>query len=187
MRPRAEYASCVWSPLTVSDSHQVEMVQHTAARWVLSWHDSTSSVTDMPSELKWRTLEQRRADTALTMLYKIRNGHLLTSPTHLTPVTGILASAHPHHYVQDQTDTLVQRYSFSRTPYDCGMRFLTLWPWLRRPTPSGIEWARCSTRPETKPPPALSPRAPPPPGAYCIWYRKRQRELSIQLITLLSD
>ena len=138
------------------------MVQHTAARWVLSWHDPTSSVTDMPSELKWRTLEQRRGDTALTMLYKIRNGHLLTSPTYLTPVTGILARAHPHHYVQNQTDTLVQGYSFSGTPYDCGMRFLTLWPWLRRPTPSGIEWARCSTRPETKPPPAMSPRAPPP-------------------------
>ena len=112
VRPRAEYASCVWSPHTVSDSHQVEMVQRTAARWVLSRHDRTSSVTDMLSELKWRSLEQRRADTALTMLYKIRNGHLLTSPTHLTPVTGILASAHPHHYVQYQTDTLVQRFSF---------------------------------------------------------------------------
>ena len=93
VRPRAEYASCVWSPHTVSDSHQVEMVQRTAARWVLSRHDRTSSVTDMLSELKWRSLEQRRADTALTMLYKIRNGHLLTSPTHLTPVTGILTSA----------------------------------------------------------------------------------------------
>ena len=39
VRPRAEYASCVWSPHTVSDSHQVEMVQCTAARWVLSWRN----------------------------------------------------------------------------------------------------------------------------------------------------
>ena len=55
-------------------------------------HNRTLSITDMLSEIKWRSLEQRRADVALTMLYKIRNGQLLTSPTHLTPVTGILTS-----------------------------------------------------------------------------------------------
>ena len=86
-----------------------------------SWsHESTSSVTNMPFELKWRSLEQRRADAAFTMLYKIRNGHFLTSPMHVTPMMGILASAHPHHYVQYQTETLEQWHSFCQ-------RIVQLW------------------------------------------------------------
>ena len=62
----------------------------------------------MLAELKWRSLEQQWADIALTMLYKIRNAHVQITPSHLTPVTGIAASAHPHHYVQYHTDTVVQ-------------------------------------------------------------------------------
>ena len=88
------------------------MIQRTAARWVLARHEPRASVTDMLAELKWRSLEQRRADIALTMLYKIRNAHVQITPSHLTPVTGIVASAHPHHYVQYHTDTVVQYSSF---------------------------------------------------------------------------
>ena len=81
------------------------MIQRTAARWVLARHERRASVTDMLAELKWRSLKQRWADIALTMLYKIRNTHVQITPSHLIPVTGIAASAHPHHYVQYHTDT----------------------------------------------------------------------------------
>ena len=112
VRPQAEYACPVWSPHTVHDTHQIEMIQRTAARWVLARHERRASVTDMLAELKWRSLEQRRADIALTMLYKIHNAHVQITPSHLTPVTGIAASAHPHHYVQYHTDTVAQYSSF---------------------------------------------------------------------------
>ena len=112
VRPPAEYACPVWSPHTAHDTHQIEMIQRTAARWVLARHERRASVTDMLAELKWRSLEQRRADIALTMLYKIHNAHVQITPSHLTPVTGIAASAHPHHYVQYHTDTVVQYSSF---------------------------------------------------------------------------
>ena len=114
------------------------------------------SQTCCPSS-KWRSLEQRRADTAHTVLYKIRNGHLLTSPTHLTPVMGILARAHPHHYVQYQTDTLVQKYPFYPHMVQLWNALPNTVAWLCHPIPSGIKWDRCSIRPETNLPPAMSP------------------------------
>ena len=50
------------------------MIQHRAARWVLGRYDRLDSVTDMLSSLKWRSLELRRSDARLCMLYKQCNG-----------------------------------------------------------------------------------------------------------------
>ena len=55
---------------------QLEKVQRWVARWVTGHCHNTSSVTDMLQRLDWRTLEQRRVDSRLCMLYKIRN-HLI--------------------------------------------------------------------------------------------------------------
>ena len=78
------------------------MIQRKAARWVLNKDGHQyreASVTDMLEQLKWRSLEQRRADTRLTMLWKIRNEKVQISSSLLVPNTGILHSAHPHRYV----------------------------------------------------------------------------------------
>jgi len=50
------------------------MIQRRAARWVLGRYDRLDSVTDMLSSLKWRSLELRRSDVRLCMLYKQSNG-----------------------------------------------------------------------------------------------------------------
>ncbi len=84
VRPKLEYCSTVWdSKCTIKDIeadhttfrlvHQLEMVQRRAARWVSNRYHNTSSVTDMLHSLEWRSLEQRRVDARLCMLYKIRN------------------------------------------------------------------------------------------------------------------
>ena len=54
------------------------MIQRRAARWVTGCYHNTPSVTDMLKSLDWRTLEQRRVDSRLCILYKIRN-HLVAS------------------------------------------------------------------------------------------------------------
>ena len=71
VRSHAEFANCVWSSHTVSDSQRVEMMQFTMARLVLSQSDRTPSIANMLSELKRRSLLQRRADADLTMVYKM--------------------------------------------------------------------------------------------------------------------
>ena len=49
------------------------MVQRRAARWVTGRYHDTSGISDMLRGIDWRSLEQRRADSRLTILYKIRN------------------------------------------------------------------------------------------------------------------
>ena len=71
VRPQVEYASAVWSPYTKENINKIEKVQRRAARWVSNDYSSYSSVTDMLSNLGWRSLENRRIDTRLAMFYKI--------------------------------------------------------------------------------------------------------------------
>jgi hypothetical protein len=71
VRPLVEYASPVWDPHHQTDIRKLECVQRRAARFVLSSQHNRSSVTAMIQPLGWRSLEDRRRDARLTMLYKI--------------------------------------------------------------------------------------------------------------------
>ena len=71
VRPQLEYASMVWSPHTATNIAKVEAVQRRAARWATRDYQRTSSVTQMLKDLNWRTLEQRRIDSRLILMYKI--------------------------------------------------------------------------------------------------------------------
>ena len=71
VRPLVEYASTVWDPHTDRNIHKLEMVQRRAARYVTNRHRNKSSVSDMLQGLDWRTLEDRRRDARLCMLYRV--------------------------------------------------------------------------------------------------------------------
>ena len=87
IRPIIEYAAVVWSPHTQSSTDAVEMLQRKAARFVCNDFARLSSVTSMLEHLGWDTLEQRRNQLTLLILYKIIN-QLVEVPHH-----HILASA----------------------------------------------------------------------------------------------
>ena len=83
VRPKLEYFSTVWDPKCNTNpkdgdktSHrlvnQLEMVQRRATRWVTGRYHNISSVRS----LDLRSLEQRRVDSRLSMLFKIRH-HLV--------------------------------------------------------------------------------------------------------------
>ena len=90
--PQVEYASVVWSPYTKDNINKIEKVQRRAARWVLNDYSSYSSVTDMLSNLGWRSLENRRTDTCFAMFYKIVYGLVATRelPYHFRQILSIL-------------------------------------------------------------------------------------------------
>ena len=71
VRPLVEYPRTVWDPHTDKNIKKLEMVQRRAARFVTSRHHNKSSVSDMLEGLNWRSLEDRRKDARLCMLYKI--------------------------------------------------------------------------------------------------------------------
>ena len=56
VRPQLEYASTVWSPHTATDITKPEAVQRRSARWATRDYKRTSSMTQMITDLNWRTL-----------------------------------------------------------------------------------------------------------------------------------
>ena len=79
--PLVEYASPVWDPHHQTDIRKLECVQRRAARFILSSQHNRSSVTAMIQRLGWRSLEDRRRDARLTMLYKIDHELVAISKT----------------------------------------------------------------------------------------------------------
>ena len=70
VRPTLEIASTVWTPHD-TDSNQLEMVQRRAVRFVKSDYSRTSSDTAMRQDLGWDTLQHRKDQARLSMMYRI--------------------------------------------------------------------------------------------------------------------
>ena len=115
VRPQLEYASTVWSPHTATNIHKLESVQRRAARWATRDYRCTSSVTSMLQDLNWRTLDQRRIDSRLMMMYKATHD-LVAIPAldYLTP--DLRQSRHIHPLAFVQIPTLKDYYKFTFFP-----------------------------------------------------------------------
>ena len=76
---------------------KVEKVLKTAARWTCRrWHNK-SSVDDMLDELKWPSLEDRRAKSSLTFFYNIHSGTVfLDKDRYLTPAPNLRSARASH-------------------------------------------------------------------------------------------
>ncbi len=69
-----EYCCSIWDPYTVEDKKKLEGIQRRAARFVKHDYDWHSSVTSMLKELNWLSLEERRRNIRMTMMFKVVNG-----------------------------------------------------------------------------------------------------------------
>ncbi len=70
VRPKLEYCASVWDPNHQEHKNRLEAVQRRAARFVFKDSSRKSSVSSMISKLQWKPLEERRAISRLTLLYK---------------------------------------------------------------------------------------------------------------------
>ena len=75
VRPAVEYASTIWDPTKQAKIKAIEQVQKRAARFVNNnYTDRTPGcVTKMVTSLKWESLEDRRKQNRLCMLFKIQH------------------------------------------------------------------------------------------------------------------
>ena len=71
IRPIEEYASPVWDPHTKRNTNNIEMVQRSCARYATGILGRTSSVTSLFNCLNWSTLEERRRQYSLAVMYRI--------------------------------------------------------------------------------------------------------------------
>ena len=93
-------------PHTKGKTIQVEKVQRRAARWVSDNYERLACVSDMIATLGWRSLEQRRADARLCLLYKIIHGLVAVPlPDYIKPNTRISRYCHSTTFRQLQTST----------------------------------------------------------------------------------
>ena len=74
--PTLEYAATVWDPFLSSDINRLEQVKRRGARYVHNnyWVRTPGFVTKMIGDLGWQTLEDRRRNLRLIMLFKIQHG-----------------------------------------------------------------------------------------------------------------
>ena len=127
VRPTLEYASSVWDPHTANNINKLEMVQRRAARFTVNNWNRHASVTSMLDELGWPSLEARRKQGRLTMLFKISQG-LVAIPTrsHLVPVTRATRHCHELGFKIPHSRIDAHLYSF----YPRTIREWNILPWV---------------------------------------------------------
>ncbi len=114
VRPLVEYASPVWDPHTATNIAKLEMVQRRAARYVLHRYHYRSSVGLMLDQLGWHSLQQRREQARLSMLYKIHKGDVaIDKHSYLVPeIHRGRKSEHNESYQVPHSRVDYHRYSF---------------------------------------------------------------------------
>lgn len=75
VRPGLEYAATVWDPHLQTHIDSLEQIQKRAARFVKNDYKSRTPgcMTEMLRSLDWNTLQQRRKEARLGMLYRIQH------------------------------------------------------------------------------------------------------------------
>ena len=90
VRPILEYGSTVWDPHCNGLNDELEKVQKRAARFVTrNYSYETGSMTGILEELKWETLQKRRKDNRLILLYKGLKGKARILLMTLSQRTGV--------------------------------------------------------------------------------------------------
>ena len=115
VRTQLEYASTVWSPHTDQDISKLESVQRRAARWVTRDYRRTSIVSTMLQDLNWRTLDQRRFDSRLVLLYKVTYG-LVAIPASDYLIRNTRPSSRNHSYAYRQITALRDYFKYTFFP-----------------------------------------------------------------------
>ena len=71
VRPHLEYAATAWDPYRLNNINSLELVQRRSARFVTGNYSRTpGTVTGILSDLQWPTLQRRRQDARLHLLYR---------------------------------------------------------------------------------------------------------------------
>lgn len=89
VRPQLEYCAPVWHPWQQTLAYKIERVQRAAARYVLNDYDFDHSVSLMLQKLNWQTLEHRRLQNSLILLFKIKSNLVAVDHIYLTEIRNL--------------------------------------------------------------------------------------------------
>ena len=125
---RSIYAK-VWCTLSIGNTKndhvatptclewQLKYVQRRAARFVSGQHDGAVSVTGIMAGLGWRSLQERRLESRLCMLYKtIKGTSACNIPAYIHPHSTSLRASHDQQYRVPHTTNPIDAYTYSFFP-----------------------------------------------------------------------
>ncbi len=97
----------------ISNVYNQEQVQRRGARFVTGRYQRHESVTEMITELKWNTLQQRRFTAKQTMMWKSVNNQIAVHiPDHIHRPTEQSRGHHSHTYINVRSKTDGYKFSF---------------------------------------------------------------------------
>ena len=88
----------VWDPFAQKNITKVEMVQRRYVRFAMRDFRCTSSVANMLQQLKWITLQERRAQQRVFMAYSIIHGLIDIPNSYFIPVCGPSTRGNPEKF-----------------------------------------------------------------------------------------
>ena len=114
--PMLDYCSSIWDSYHHNTINQLEMIQHRAARFVTnnSWQkDHHDSITTILHQLNWPTLQDRRKNNSLILLFKLVNNLLIVLHHYLpSPSFPITRANHQLKFSHYQSRTEIYRNFF---------------------------------------------------------------------------
>ena len=116
VRPTLEYASTVWDPFTQRNIKKVEAVQRRAARFAISDYRHTSSPSQMIEYLGWQSLQNRRSNAKVVMVYRITYGLVDIPAASFFHPTSLNTRGHSLRYLVPycRTETLLVSAQYNR-------------------------------------------------------------------------
>ena len=105
-----EYCASIWDPYYAKDINKIQQFNRRAARFVVGDHSPRS--TTMLAQLGWSTLEDRRQNLRLTLMFKVVKKLVAVPPTHIDRADSRTRANHPHKFRTIRTPTEVYRNSF---------------------------------------------------------------------------
>ena len=120
VRPQLEYAAAAWDPHRQNQINSLEMVQRRAVRFIAGNYQREASVTTMREDIGLQTLEERRRQVRLIMMYKaINNLVAIPLPEYILPRGRTTRSQQPHRFIRlsSNSDTYICSF-FPRTLRD---------------------------------------------------------------------
>ena len=146
IRSGLEYGATIWDPYVDTQKKSLESVQNRAIRWIHGLGPREQcSITKLREELGWKTLEERRLQQRLTLLYKILNGEVIITPEDLgleetqdyVPLTDTSSERRGHEPTASRTQP-------STAPYQPGTGSPPMWRRLALSTSSIASCPRCA-------------------------------------------
>ena len=127
VHPVLEYASSVWGPSSTNLQYKVEKVQNHGARLVTrNFSYETGSMTDILEQLKWESLEQRRTQSRLILIYKDLKGRASILTDDLVHPEKLCQNMHPMAFQTLDGITDIYKFIFSKGLLEIGMGSLVL-------------------------------------------------------------